>query len=330
MPGPFQVALSYDVERNTPSYIRSSGSVYSGMELMPEVIGIMRSHGVPGTWYLAHDVDPENQIARHFPGIVAQMADQGEIGCHVHFRDYDQVRTDDEFLRRTVGEATSYHRSCGHAVTGFRGGNLFMNPSLMRVLVDLGYTTDSTVLPGHRVRMPDGMKIDHTHRRSCEPYYPMAGDPWSGGGSDILEIPLSAYPVLSVKTPLISILLNYLVLISNLVLVDPALALDRLEKKRLKWPTESAVQVLTAHPHDFLSDRLTSETKLRNFDTFLGQVCAIPEARFATAAEIRASWAEPAAARATPRDNAPIRITTSTLRVARNHVRSLITGIPLG
>lgn len=329
-PGPFQVALTYDVERNAPTYIRSSGSVYSGMELMPEVVGIMRSHCVPGTWYLAHDVDPENQIARHFPRTVADMADLGEVGCHVHFREFDKVRTDEPFVRETVTEATRYQRSLGHAITGFRGGNLFMSPGLFRVLVDLGYQTDSSVLPGHRVKMPDGLRIDHTGRRSCEPYYPRRQDPWSGGGDEILEIPLSAYPVVSFRTPLFSVLLNYLVLISNLVLLEPDLAFERMQKIRAKWPTENAVVVLSAHPHDFLSAGLTQERKLQNFDSFIGRVRRLPDATFTTAAGIRAGWVLPAEAPATPRDRAPLRITTATLRTARNQVRSLAAGIPIG
>lgn len=327
-PGPFQVLLTYDVERNSPPIIRASGSVYSGLDLMPEVIGSMRSHGAPGTWYIAHDVDPENQIARQFPGLVADMAGLGEIGSHFHFREYDVVRTDEPFQRQGITEATRCLRSLGHAVTSFRGGNLHMSPQVMRIICDLGYETDSSVLPGHRVTMHDGLRVDHTGRRSCEPYYPLVDDPWSAGGTGLLEIPLSAYPLVSLKTPLVSVLVNYLVLISNLVVVDPDRALERLQLIRSKWPTENAVVVLSAHPYDFLGDRTTAEVKLQNFDRFLGAVRAIPGASFATASQVRAGWAAPAAARCEARDRAPIKVTTSMIRRLKNQARMILGGIP--
>ena len=320
-PGPFQIALTYDVERNSPPFIRSSGKVYSGLDLMPEVLGIMRSHGAPGTWYIAHDIDEENQIARQFPSLVAEMAGQGEIGSHFHFREFAKVRTDEAFQRQGVGEATRFLRSLGHQVTGFRGGNLFMNPSLFSLLGELGYETDSSVLPGQRVTMHDGLRIDHSGRRSCEPYYPVDGDPWSAGGRGILEIPLTAYPAVSLQTPLLSILINFLLLISNLVLVNPDEALARLQKVRAKWPTGNAVIMLSTHPHDFLGGRLTVETKMRNFDQFLGAVRAIPGMKFATAADIRAGWVSPDQARCEPRDRALLKVTTSDVRRVRQMLR---------
>lgn len=327
-PGPFQVALTFDVERNSPAYVRSSGALYSGMDLMPEVFGIMRAHRAPGTWYLAHDVDPTNQIARLYPGQVAEMAALGEIGAHFHFRDHDVVRTDAEFQRRGVGEATRFLREAGHEVTSFRGGNLYMDAKLMRLLGELGYRTDSTVLPAHRVAMDDGLVIDHTGRRSCEPYYPLDGDPWSGGGNGILEIPLAAYPVVSFQTPLLSVLLNYLVVISNLVLVNADLALERLQKIRRRWPGPNAVIVLSAHPHDFLPDRVTTEAKLANFDRFLGAVTRLPGASFATISDIGRGWVGPEQADQKRSDRAPIKITTATLRALRNRARAVVGSIP--
>lgn len=326
--GPFQVALTFDVERNSPSYVRSSGSVYSGMELMPEVYAIMRARGTPGTWYIAHDIDPANQIARLYPDQMADMASLGEIGAHFHFRDHDLVRTDAEFQRRGVGEATRYLRAEGHAVKSFRGGNLYLDASLFRLLGDLGYETDSTVLPGHRVTMDDGLAIDHSRRRSCEPYYPLDGDPWSAGGKGILEVPLAAYPLVSIKTPLVSVLLNYLVVISNLVLIDPDRAFERLQMIRRRWPNPNAVIVLSAHPHDFLTSGVAAADKLRNFDRFLAAVTAMPDASFVTVGDIRRGWVPPASADREPADRAPIKITTSTLRKLRNQVQSVIGTIP--
>lgn len=313
-PGPFRVALTYDVERNSPPFIKSTGKVYSGMELMPEVMGIMRSHEAQGTWYIAHDIDPENQIALRFPAITADMAGLGEVGCHVHFREYLNVRTDETFVRTSVSAATESLRAEGYPTKSFRGGNLYMDPPLLDHLEDLGYETDSSVLPGHRVTMADGLKVDHTGRRSCEPYYPKKKSPWSAGGSGILEIPLSAYPIVSFATPFFSVLINYLVLISNLVLLNPDLAIERLQRIRNKWPTENAVVVLSAHPHDFLTDQVTTETKLRNFDTFLAALREIPGAEFATAADIRAGWVSPELADRTPPDRAPLKVTTGDVR----------------
>ncbi len=320
-PGPFRVALTYDVERNSPPFVKSTGKVYSGMEVMPEVLQTMKAQGAPGTWYIAHDVDPENQIALRFPEITADMAGQGEVGTHVHFREYQKVRTDVAFVTASVSAATECLRSEGYPAKSFRGGNLYMSPVLLDHLEDLGYETDSSVLPGHRVTMNDGLRVDHTERRSCEPYYPKKSQPWSAGGKGILEIPLSAFPLLSFATPFFSVLINYLVLISNLVLLDPELAIERMQRIRNKWPTENAVIVLSAHPHDFLADSISTEAKLENFEAFLKAVNRIPGASFATAADIRSGWVGPDQANRDPRDRAPLKLTTGDLRKAKQLLR---------
>ncbi len=320
MSGTLKIALTYDVERNSPPIIKSTGSVYSGLDLMPEVIDIMRAHRATGTWYIAHDTEEQNQIARHFPDLVAAMAAQGEIGSHFHFRENGVVRTDEAYQRQGLTEATRFLRSLGHKVTGFRGGNLYLTPVTLRILEELGYETDSSVLPGHRVVMNDGLAIDHTGRRSCEPYYPREGDPWSGGGNRLLEIPMSAAPIVSFWTPLVSVLVNYIVGISNLVVFDPERAAQRVRIIRAKWPTKNALVVLSAHPYDFLDGRMSAQDKLRNFDRFLALVGAMPGASFATAAEIRSGWAPPDSARCTRADRAPLKLTTGEVRVLRNRL----------
>jgi hypothetical protein len=326
---PLEIALTYDVEKNSPPLAKASGSLYSGMELMPEVLRIMKNHGAPGTWYTAHDTDDDNKIGRLFPQILDTMAQQGEIASHLHFRVKGVVRTDEAYQREGIGEATRFLRSLGHAVVSFRGGNLFFNPATLAIIRDLGYETDSSVLPGYKVTMPDGLVVDHTRRRSCDPYYPVEGDPWSSGGNGLLEIPMTAMPIVSLKTPLVSVLINRLMAISNVVLTDPDRAVRMIHDARVKFPGDKTILVLSAHPHDFLGITTPVEEKMRNFDRFLAQVRAMPATTFVTASDIRKGWVKPERAERVRGDRAPLKLNTSVLRQVRNQLRSILGTIPL-
>ncbi|HEY3176837.1 MAG TPA: polysaccharide deacetylase family protein [Candidatus Polarisedimenticolia bacterium] len=316
-----EIALTFDVEFNKPSIIEATGSLYSGLDRMPGVLERLARRGVPGTWYVAHDVDEENQIARRFPGLVDSMARQGEIGCHFHFHQNRRVRTDEAFQRAGIGEATRYLRSLGHPVTSFRGGNGFLDATTLRVIEDLGFTTDSSVVPGLREVSPEGLVTDHTARRSCEPYFPLAGDPWTAGGEGPLEIPVATDTLFDLRTPVVSVLINRVIGIGNLVLRDPEGAARRIEAIRARSAGGAIVLALSAHPYDFLDGPLAAGLKLEHLDRFIGRMQEVPDTVFTTASGIRDRWTARPWPAARPARRSLIQVTTSDLRRMRNGVR---------
>lgn len=319
-----EIALTFDVEYNKPSIIAASGSLYSGLDRMPDVVGTLRARGVPGTWYIAHDVDEENQIARLFPRLVESMAEQGEIGCHFHFHANRKVRTDEAFQRFGIGEATRVLRSLGHPVTCFRGGNGYVDAATLRALSELGYTTDSSVVPGLREVSPEGLLTDHTARRSCEPYFPAAGDPLSAGGCGLLEIPIATDTLLDLTTPVVSVLINRVVGISNRVLADPEGTARRIEAIRARSRAGKVVLALSAHPYDFLDGPLPASRKLEHLDRFIRRVQAIPDVTFTTASGIREGWTGRPGSAARPERRSLIQVTSSDLRRVRNRLREAL------
>jgi len=312
---PIDIALTLDVELNRPSISKRTGSLYSGLVELPAVLDVFQAHRVPGTWMIAHDMDRENQSAKIFPRLVERMATLGEIGCYFHFHQQRVARTDEAFQRAGIGQATRYLRSLGHAVTSFRGGDSYLDETSLRVLADLGYTADSSVVPGLHEVSAEGLIADHRTRRHSDPYFPLAG-------SGLLEIPLGTDTLVDLRTRLVSLLINRVVGIDNLVLADPDVAASRIEVIAQRAPSDRPVVVLSARADDFLED---TEGKLAHLDRFLSLMKTRPGAEFVTLSGVRARFRPQHAP--SPPARSLINVTTSDFVRARNGMRRALTAL---
>ena len=321
------IALTFDVEYNKPSIIRQTGNLYSGLERISEAVEILSARGVPGTWLVAHDQDPENQIARIFPDLIGKMAAQGEIGCHFHFHEGRRARTDEVFQRTGIGDATAFLRAMGFDVTSFRGGNSYLDGTTLSILEEFGYTVDSSVVPGLREVSPEGVVIDHKGRCGSEPYHPRRHDPWRAGGHGILELPLATEILIDFRTPVMSLLINRVIGINNLILADPEFAAERVDVLREGSAGKDLFLVLSAHPCDFLDEPGGAPgERINRLNRFIVLMTGRPQVTFTTLRGMRAKVGarEDSAEGSWGRNRSLLTLTTSDLRRVRNRLRAAL------
>jgi hypothetical protein len=273
---PIDVAITFDVERDA--------SIES---VMPEIICLFEQYNAVGTWFLKHDYTDQfteytGAVVKDFPDIVRALADVGEIGTHIHFRDVDGTFSMTPNLQRDLLErATESLRSRGYDATSFRGGNLCADATTLDILEDLDYAVDSSVLPGHYRELPDGVVVDHRGEAGNRPYRPARESHTSHGDRALLEVPVSSI------SPLDSFSVG-----RSLTGVYNRIA-DRRPLNRLLplmyhlWGRMSrAPIVLLFHDHEFK----TGDESLTALEQFLQFVAASAWLQFATISDIAADW----------------------------------------
>lgn len=271
---PIDVAMTFDVERDK-----------SIEAVIPEVTRLFEQYDAVGTWFLKHDytdrfTEYTGAVVEDFPDIVSDLADVGEIGTHIHFRNVDGSFSMAPGLQRDLLErATDALRSRGYDSKSFRGGNLCADATTLDILEDLDYAVDSSVLPGHYRELPDGVVVDHRGEAGNRPYRPARDSHTRHGDSALLEVPvsgLSPFDSLSVGRPLAGVY--------NLIA-------DRRPWDRVLpslyhlWGRMSrAPIVLLFHDHEFGND----DGSLAALERFLHSVAASPWLQFTTVGHIAA------------------------------------------
>jgi peptidoglycan/xylan/chitin deacetylase (PgdA/CDA1 family) len=270
------VAVTFDVERDPT--IR---------DVIPRLVELFDRYDAVGTWFLKHDetarfTDYTGRVAEDFPNIVADLADVGEIGTHIHFRNQDGDFSMDAGLQRELLEtATDALRSQGYEATSFRGGNLCADATTLSILEELGYQADSSILPGHYRQLPDGVVVDHRGAARNLPYTPARSSHVARGDLDLLEVPVSSllpFESVSVGRSLTG-------LYNRAVEREP---LDRFLPAvyRLWGRTSGAPVVLLFHDHEFSLD----DGSLDVLERFCRTVSDSSRFRFATIGEIANEW----------------------------------------
>lgn len=177
-----ELVLSFDIERRKT--IRNA---------VPEMADIFEKHDAKATWFLTQDHSQDT--VHNFPAIVERMASVGEIGTHVHFSDESGTYTMDADVQRELLEtATETVRGQGYDAVAFRAGSYRLDANTVEILDDLDYRIDSSVVPGARISVPDGVVVDHSHRHgrgANRPYRLAANARSDGGKSTIFEVPVT-------------------------------------------------------------------------------------------------------------------------------------------
>ncbi len=286
-------ALTIDVEPNVRRMLADYGK-WSGLEVAgPALLDVLEEFNVPCTWFITHD--SWAKINCSHPALVERMASNGEIGCHVHFAEHDDVGNNDrydvsaEYQRQAIETATQSLKTCGFTVRSFRGGSGYFDVNTLRILEQLDYMIDSSVLPGLYTgnRIP-GFVVDHRRCALWYPYHPSRKDHCQPGDSSILEIPVFRYPVFQVETRILRILgyLNFS--LKNCLLGDPFQALTKL-KALIRRNSLNYAIVFGYHTWEFLP---TIETQLTNLRAFLKQSQAMG-IHFCVLSEIARSYSVP-------------------------------------
>ena len=146
-----KIALTFDVEANCSEVEQQTRKRFSGItDAMPKILDLFDVHGVSATWFIQHDYELEAD--EMFPKIIDRMKENGEVGCHVHFRNgatkANRYQHDISFQQKIIENATNALRGKGFPVYSFRGGANFFDESTLSVLEALNYKIDSSVIPG--------------------------------------------------------------------------------------------------------------------------------------------------------------------------------------
>jgi hypothetical protein len=168
---------------------------------LPKVTDIFDEYNVVGTWFIQHDLGQYytkdyGKVDEKFPDIVEKLSQIGEIGTHVHFRKKNgDFCSDYEFQMDLIENATDSLRDKGFDIQSFRGGDHFFNNDTVKILEDLNYKIDSSVMQGFSRRKKDNFLIDHRIRTIevtiNEPYFLSNINYLISGKSKVLEIPVT-------------------------------------------------------------------------------------------------------------------------------------------
>lgn len=273
---PIDVAVTFDVERDT-----------SIKSVMPEIIRLFEKYDAVGTWFLKHDYTDQftkytGAVVEDFPDITRALADVGEIGTHIHFRDVDGTFSMAADLQRDLLErATESLRSRGYDVTSFRGGNLCVDATTLNILEELDYTVDSSVLPGHYRELPNDVVVNHRGEAGNRPYRPDRESHTTHGNRALLEVPVSSL------SPLDSISVGRSLTGVYNHIADHQLVDQLLPSMYYLWGRMSrAPIVLLFHDHEFGTD----DGSLAALEQFLQSVESSAWLQFATIGDIAADW----------------------------------------
>src|SRR3990172_10647483 len=138
--------VTVDVEEDFPPYLTNS---YIGIQKgIPRLLNCLRDKRVFSTFFVT------GEIALKFPKIVSAILEDGhEIGCHsfthkplagFQLSSVNKQKVDIEKATRIL------EKLMGRKPTLFRSPEFSVNNNTFKVLEDLGYRLDSSVLPGRR------------------------------------------------------------------------------------------------------------------------------------------------------------------------------------
>jgi polysaccharide deacetylase family protein (PEP-CTERM system associated) len=131
-------------------------------------------------------------LAESMPELVRKIVDRGhEVGSRgMYPRDIAQL-TPDELLADLVRSKEAVETASGHAVRGFRAGEIWNNPDelwILDLIAEAGYQFDSSFCPWMR-RAKDRPDLLLTHRRTV-------------GDRDLWVFPISSFSTLGWRLPL--------------------------------------------------------------------------------------------------------------------------------
>lgn len=182
-----RLAITVDVEWDP----RASGGGTAGIdEGLPRIVDAVRDRGLPATFFVLGDV-----CERRPADIRALVSNGFELGSHSHTHDSLHLHTKSWTEAQLTASTTAVERATGLRPVLFRAPGFSITGAALRVLDELGYRLDSSVLPNADFRRIHGIVRVASHRGApTEPYHPSARDPAKPGALRILEMPVTENP----------------------------------------------------------------------------------------------------------------------------------------
>ena len=188
VPTRHRVVVTVDLEVD---YHAPGGSVRGLEEGLPKLLELFGRHGIRATVFATADL-----CVRH-SSVIREVVSRGhELGCHGQSHDVEYMSGRSlDWQRETIRGATdALEKAAGVRPKGFRAPNFSADGDTIRVLEELGYRYDSSVLPGRVVR---GMRVVRRldfRVAPRDPYRPSREDPALPGDARIWELPVAENP----------------------------------------------------------------------------------------------------------------------------------------
>ncbi len=185
---PGDVCLTVDAEGDSPEIKRPS---YLGVKsILPGMLDVFTRFRVKSTFFVQED--EIHAVGSIFASFWRRLQAAGhEIGLHAH----GLIGETPERKKTIILGGLDRLRSQGLNVVSFRGGRYHMNRDLIGFLETNGIQIDSSVVPGLREELADGVERCNHIGAPINPYRPSYEDHRVPGGSRILEIPINRYPL---------------------------------------------------------------------------------------------------------------------------------------
>jgi len=154
-------------------------------EGIQKLLRLFKEHVIKATFFVT------GEMARKHAETIGIIGDGGhEIACHGLMHEKDECLRNTDSQRRTIKEATrTLHQKTGYRPKGFRAPCLRANETTLRILEELGFVYDSSLLPtfvpGYYGNLTTPFK----------PYHPSTLLMTRKGSFSLLEIPVSVNPV---------------------------------------------------------------------------------------------------------------------------------------
>lgn len=152
------------------------------------LLQLFEKHGVKATFFVT------GEMAEKHSGVINKICREGhEVACHGLTHEKNECLLSETIQRQKIGEATrKIEERTGRSPIGFRAPCLRANGTTIKILDELGYTYDSSVIP---TAVPG---YYGSPMAPLKPYHPSGSSIENRGSYKVLEIPVSVNPIFRV------------------------------------------------------------------------------------------------------------------------------------
>jgi peptidoglycan/xylan/chitin deacetylase (PgdA/CDA1 family) len=184
------IIFTIDVEQDISKYLNNS---YLGItEGIPKILDQFELFDIKANFFTTADV------CLRYPEIMDQIIAYGHIiGCHSydHSVNYFGKENFSKQLNDLSRATDVLTKAVGYKPTSFRAPNFSINGDTVRALDKLGYTIDSSILPGRKVKKFKVFTLLDYTAVNMGIYNPSYSDARIPGESKIKEVPLTENPL---------------------------------------------------------------------------------------------------------------------------------------
>ena len=172
----------YSIDHD-PLEANSQVNVKDGILSLLQLFG---KHEIKATFFVT------GEMAQKYSGAIREICREGhEVACHGLTHEKNECLLDEESQRRTIGEGTRMIEDItGRRPIGFRAPCLRADEITLKILNELGYVYDSSVIP---TLVPG---YYGSPMAPLKPYHPSALSMRKRGSYKVLEMPVSVNPML--------------------------------------------------------------------------------------------------------------------------------------